>query len=145
MSMSNYSNTWFDEYSTGVVAAPGHNVITASNASATIASRISPEMLSRMNIDEMNHLMKGEMVSASVVYDEMQRENMISAITADGFKERVKAELCQLLVKEMMKNNLIEFTMSTDPGHYDYIYRARAYVMPDHMTKILREYVQRNT
>jgi hypothetical protein len=141
--MSNYPNTWVDNV--GLTTVSPVHMISATNTTAFTSARLSPAAISQMNIDEMNHLLKGEMVSASVVYDEFQRENMISAITSDGFKERVKAELCQLLVKEMMKNNLIEFTMSTDPVRFDYIYRARAYVMPDQMTKILREYVQRNT
>lgn len=142
---STYSNSWQDDYpSSGVISvAPGHNVITASN-SGIVSGRISSEMISRMNIDEMHHLMKGEMVTAGAMYGSVQREDLISSMTEAGFKEHVKRELCSLLVKEMMKNNLIEFTMSTDPGHIDYIYRARAYVMPDSMTKILREYVQRN-
>jgi hypothetical protein len=142
---STYSNNWFDDYANGLGVAPGQNVITASNASAIVQNTISPQMLSRMNIDEMNHLMKGEMVTAGAMYGAMQREDLIANMTETGFKEHVKRELCSLLVKEMMKNNLIEFTMSNDPGHIDYIYRARAYVMPDHMTKILREFVQRNT
>lgn len=144
---STYSNSWFNdfEHNGGVVSAPGHNVITASNASTVIASRLSPNMMHQMNIEEMNHLMKGEMVTAGAMYGAIQREDLIASMTETGFKEHVKQELCSLLVKDMMKNNLIEFTMSTDPGHIDYIYRARAYVMPDHMTKILREYVQRNT
>lgn len=119
--------------------------ISNTTAAAITNNQISQDALDRLNVNEMNHLMKGEMVISSVAYDSMQRENMIHAITEDGFKERVKAELCQLLVKEMMKNNLIEFTMSAEPNHLNYVYRARAYVMPDHMTKILREFVQRNT
>lgn len=153
MAINNYTSNWFDDYAkvdpwahnSVVSAAPNQNTITASNASSIIANRISPEMLSRMNIDEMNHLMKGEMVSAGAMYGAMQREDLIARMTESGFREHVKQELCSLLVREMMKNNLIEFTMSNDANHIDYIYRARAYVMPDHMTKILREYVQRNT
>ena len=153
MAISNYKNSWQDDMiglvdpwlnSTTIASGVSQGSIAATNASATIANRLSPMVMANMNIEEMHHLMKGEMISAAAMYGSLQREELIERMTEKGFKDHVKRELCSFLVTEMMKNNLIEFTMSTDPGHIDYIYRARAYVMPDHMTKILREYVQRN-
>jgi hypothetical protein len=116
-----------------------------TTASHMIAHRISGDALKRMNLEEYEHIMGGEMVKAAVAFTEIDRETMISKMTENGFKDHVKEQLCHVLVHEMMKNNLIEFTMTHDPNDWRYIYRARAYVMPDHMTKILREYVQRNT
>lgn len=151
MASNNYSNQWLDtpfdpwDNTIGVSAPLGQGIISASNASTTIANQLSPQYLAKMNIDEMNHLMKGEMVSVGITYAEAQRENLIESIGQNEFKDHVKRQLCESLVKEMMNNSLIEFTMANDPNRLEFVYRARAYVMPDHMTKILREYVQRNT
>lgn len=153
MAISNYKNSWQDDMiglvdpwmNSTIASGVSQGSIAATNANTVISNRLSAQALANMNLEEMHHLMKGEMITAGVMYGAIQREDLIGKLTENGFKERVKSDLCQLLVKDMMKNNLIEFTMSNDANHIDYIYRARAYVMPDHMTKILREYVQRNT
>lgn len=155
----NYSNNWLDDpdlrnilndvvsSSTLPQSLPiGNNGLISNVTASTIASsRPSGEMVARWNMDEMSYVMKGEMVNAGLMIPEMQRVNMIDSMTSDGFKGHVKTELCQLLVKDMLKNGLIEFTMMTDPASGDNVYRARAYVMPNQLTKILREFVDRNT
>jgi hypothetical protein len=153
MAISNYKNSWQDDMiglvdpwlNSTITSGVSQGSIAATNANTVISNRLSAQALANMNLEEMHHLMKGEMISSAAMYGSLQREELIERMTEKGFKDHVKRELCSFLVNEMMKNNLIEFTMATDPGHIDYIYRARAYVMPDSMTKILREYVQRNT
>lgn len=155
----NHNNSWWSDNDirtilNDVVASSnlpqsmpiGNNgVITNATASTIASSRPSGEMVARWNMDEMSYVMKGEMVNAGLMIPEIQRQNMVGSMTGDGFKGHVKSELCQLLVKDMLKNGLIEFTMMTDPASGDNIYRARAYVMPNQLTKILREFVDRNT
>lgn len=121
---------------------PGPFMTTASSVSA---SRPPAAMVAQWNIDEMSYVLKGEMATSGLVIPEEQRETMINTMTQDGFKGHIKSELCHQLVKDMMDKKLIEFTMSTDPSSGDNIYRARAYIMPDHLTKILREFIHRNT
>lgn len=116
----------------------------ASNASTVAANRLSPSMMAQMNIGEMHHTMKGVMVTSGLKIAEHQKESMVHGMSEDGFKIHIKEQLCQLLVKDMMRQNLIEYTMIKETDG-SFSYRARAYVMPDNMTKVLREYITRNT
>jgi hypothetical protein len=158
MAINNFSNDWWDEgmrtllndvvsSSTLPQSMPiGNNgMITNVTASTIAASRPSPGMIAQWNMEEINHIMKGEMVKASLSMDNLHQEDMVSSMTNEGFKAYIKQQLCELLVREMMKGKLIEFTMVQDNMSLNYSYFARAYVMPDHTTKILREIKQRNT
>lgn len=50
----------------------------------------------------------------------------------------IKMELCNLLIKELFKQNVIEYTMEHRPDLYCTLFRARIFVTPREQTELLR-------
>lgn len=57
-------------------------------------------------------------------------------------EDRVKYELTEKLIRDIIQAKCIEFTKSLDNTTGAYTYRARCFVTPDAQVKILRTYTQ---
>jgi len=56
-------------------------------------------------------------------------------------EDRVKYELTEKLLRDIIQAKCVEFTRSVDPASGSYTYRARCFVTPDAQVKILRTHL----
>lgn len=54
-------------------------------------------------------------------------------------KQYIKEQLAHALAQEILKQKLCEFTQYKDPMTFTDCYRARTYLLPNDMVRILRE------
>ena len=54
-------------------------------------------------------------------------------------EDRIKYELARLLVLEMLKSGMIEFTKQSDPATFTTIFRARCFMTPNDQVQLLRK------
>ena len=54
-------------------------------------------------------------------------------------EDRIKYELARLLMLEMLKSGMIEFTKQSDPATFTTIFRARCFMTPNDQVQILRK------
>ena len=64
----------------------------------------------------------------------------IAGLRPDLDKEdKIKYELARLLMLEMLKSGMIEFTKQSDPATFTTIFRARCFMTPKDQVQILRK------
>jgi|694.fasta_scaffold24130_8 hypothetical protein len=73
----------------------------------------------------------GKMVEAAFTLSSF--DTMVANI-----EDEIKDTLARNIAVFIIKNKLIEFTKTSNPTSYDITYRARCYLTPDEMVKILR-------
>lgn len=56
-----------------------------------------------------------------------------------NYEEKIKYELARLLMLEMLKSGMIEFTKQSDPATFTTIFRARCFMTPNDQVQILRK------
>ena len=77
----------------------------------------------------------GKIVSTSLEITFADTDRFLSD---DDFKRAIKERMATHLVKQMVENNLIEFTKIRDGLTDAYVLHARCYLAPDDQVKILR-------
>lgn len=64
--------------------------------------------------------------------------SMVNSMDLAQLQDVIKETLCQMLVQEMLKEKLIEFTSQYIPQTDEKVFRARIFVTPDTQVRILR-------
>lgn len=77
---------------------------------------------------------QGKMITVS---NAMRMESI--AASRLNYEEKIKYELARLLVLEMLKSGMIEFTKQSDPATFTIIFRARCFMTPNDQVQILRK------
>lgn len=79
----------------------------------------------------------GKMLTGSVMISDEQMEHLDSV---KGGRDAIRYKLVSTLVEAMIENKLVEITQEemSNPYGITRMIRARAYVCPDSMTKLLR-------
>lgn len=99
-------------------------------------STMSPWLISEEpNIQTDDYAIRGVPLMASYTIDEM---DYLNSFTGDGAEQEVKQILCTIMVDELMKANVIEFTKEVELANSTVIYRGRIFVTPKDQTQILR-------
>jgi hypothetical protein len=90
--------------------------------------------LNKINSDvlEQHHAIKGVELFIERRFSER------SIIDANIHPDEIKEKLCQLLVEEMKKSNMIEYTRCMDPYTNETIFRARIFAVPNSDVQLLR-------
>jgi len=87
------------------------------------------------NLRVTEHVVQGEMLTASVTMSELQ-EMTLNIATAE---RSIKIQLANLIAKELLSSKFISFSKKKE-GSGQTIYLARAYVVPADMVQILRQF-----
>lgn len=74
---------------------------------------------------------KGKMLTVSHEFDDFAMSHMS--------EEDIKSSMISMLVGEMVKSKMVEFTRQSDPLTFKITVRARAFVVPDDQVRILRK------
>lgn len=83
-------------------------------------------------LNETQHVIKGEMLNAKITLTETQELTLNIANVEVGMKER----LANMIAEELLKSKYISFTKKRDV--YGLHYFARAFVVPSDMVQVLR-------
>lgn len=83
------------------------------------------------NTSYQNTTIQGKMLTVSHEFDDFAMSTMTD--------EDIKSSLTAMLVREMSKSNMVEFTRQSDPLTFKITVRARAFVVPDDKVRLLRK------
>jgi len=80
---------------------------------------------------------QGQMITATIKVNHDEKDMI--GMSAAGFQEMMKKNLCMALIEEMVKNKVIEFTSQMHPVELTTTYRARVYATPDTEIRMIRK------
>jgi hypothetical protein len=83
---------------------------------------------------------QGRMVSVEKTYSIDEIERLGLNTIPHAYHDRIKAELIELLMAKLIQNKCVEFTKQDIFMENSVKFRARVFVTPDDMIRILREY-----
>ncbi len=83
---------------------------------------------------------QGRMVSVEKTYSIDEIERLGLNTIPHAYHDRIKAELIELLMAKLIQNKCVEFTKQDIFMENSVKFRARVFVTPDDMIRILREH-----
>lgn len=87
-----------------------------------------------ININQQEYAIKGNMIKYQITMSDLE----LMKIDPNIFNFDIKRQLMMGLLDEIMKTKSVEFTKMEDPLRGASYFRARMFVVPDDMVRILR-------
>ena len=83
---------------------------------------------------DVDYAIKGTMYSAAWTFSDIELALLQVTTSNDTIKEKITTHL----IKELIKNNAIEFTLTKDTNSQQTTIRARLFAVPDDKVRVLR-------
>ena len=100
---------------------------------------VSISNLTMPNINTKEYAIQGKMLTVQKVLNGYELERTGLSANIKNYEDEIKKELINQMVREIVKENYIEFTSQKDMMTNSVVYRARIFVTPDTQTRIIRQ------
>ena len=95
--------------------------------------------LTMPNINTKEYAIQGKMLTVQKVLNGYELERTGLSANIKNYEDEIKKELINQMVREIVKENYIEFTSQKDMMTNSVVYRARIFVTPDSQIRIIRQ------
>jgi hypothetical protein len=100
---------------------------------------VSISNLTMPNINTKEYAIQGKMLTVQKVLNGYELERTGLSANIKNYEDEIKKELINQMVREIVKENYIEFTSQKDMMTNSVVYRARIFVTPDSQIRIIRQ------